>query len=126
MVTVSPGQKVLAAHVNAKFDKDGSSQMSGNIIPDTNNSYDIGSNTGPKKWKDLYLAGTLYGVGATLTGTLNGADIVLSGNITINGGSIFLGVLLGDPGSPSTGQIWFNSTDKQFKGYNGVGIVILG
>lgn len=40
--------------------------------------------------------------------------------------SIFLGILTADPSSPTTGQIWFNSTDSQFKGYNGTSIVILG
>ena len=41
-------------------------------------------------------------------------------------GSLFLGVLGADPGSPAQGQIWFNSSDSQFKGYNGTSIVILG
>lgn len=31
-----------------------------------------------------------------------------------------------DPGSPAVGQIWFNTTDKQFKGWNGTAVVILG
>jgi hypothetical protein len=31
-----------------------------------------------------------------------------------------------DPISPATGQVWFNTTDNQFKGYNGTGVVILG
>lgn len=41
-------------------------------------------------------------------------------------GSIFLGVLVSDPGSPATGQIWFNSTTAQFKGYNGTATILLG
>jgi len=35
-------------------------------------------------------------------------------------------LLASDPGSPTTGQTWFNTTDSQFKGYNGTSIVILG
>jgi hypothetical protein len=31
-----------------------------------------------------------------------------------------------DPGSPGVGQIWFNTTDSQFKGWNGSAVVILG
>jgi len=38
----------------------------------------------------------------------------------------FITILTNDPGSPSAGQIWFNNTDKQYKGYNGSAIVILG
>jgi len=31
-----------------------------------------------------------------------------------------------DPGTPQVGQIWFNTIDKQFKGWNGTAVVILG
>lgn len=41
-------------------------------------------------------------------------------------GSVFLGVVAGDPATPVEGQIWYNSTDKAFKGYNGTSIVLLG
>lgn len=52
-------------------------------------------------------------------------DSRATGNLTLTA-SIFLGVLAGDPSSPGEGQIWYNSTDKQFKGYNGTAAVILG
>jgi len=32
----------------------------------------------------------------------------------------------GDPASPNEGDMWYNSTSKQFKGYNGTSVVILG
>jgi hypothetical protein len=35
-------------------------------------------------------------------------------------------ILASDPISPTTGEVWFNSTDSQFKGYNGTSIVLLG
>jgi hypothetical protein len=35
-------------------------------------------------------------------------------------------VLSTDPVSPVVGQIWFNTTDSQFKGWNGSAVVILG
>jgi len=35
-------------------------------------------------------------------------------------------VLSMDPVSPAVGQIWFNTTDAQFKGWNGAAVVILG
>ena len=31
-----------------------------------------------------------------------------------------------DPGTPIAGEIWFNSTDRQFYGYDGGATVILG
>jgi hypothetical protein len=72
----------------------------GNFLPTSTSVYDIGSGT--YKWKDAYFSGNM------------------------NANSIFLGSLASDPGSPVAGQIWFNSTDKQFKGYNGTSIVLLG
>ena len=35
-------------------------------------------------------------------------------------------ILTDDPGSPEEGSTWYNSTDKQYKGYDGTDIVILG
>lgn len=35
-------------------------------------------------------------------------------------------VVNADPGAPQVGQIWFNTVDSQFKGYNGSAVVILG
>lgn len=35
-------------------------------------------------------------------------------------------LLAADPGGPATGDVWFNTTDAQFKGYNGTSIIILG
>lgn len=57
--------------------------------------------------------------GITAVGTLT--------NVTTSG-SVFLGVLSVDPVSPTAGQIWFNNAvgEKQFKGYNGTAVVILG
>jgi hypothetical protein len=70
-----------------------------------------------------------------------GALSIDSFNITVGKGSTFLWsgatwvpvgttggfeVRVGDPGSPVVGDIWFNLTDGQFKGYNGSAIVVLG
>jgi len=79
---------------------------SGDFLPDTDNAYDLGSGT--YKWKDIYVSGSLNLANVTVTG------------------SVFLGVVASDPGTPTEGQIWYNSTDKQFKGYNGTSTVILG
>jgi len=108
MVLVNPGEEILAAHINAKLDADGSNvKATANFIPETGSSYDLGL-TGTR-WKDLFLSGNAN----------------VTGNIT-TGASLFLGVISSDPGSPSEGEMWYNSTDKQFKGYNGTSTVIIG
>jgi len=61
------------------------------------------------------------GVGASSPGT----DSRAAGSIT-TAASVFLGVLAGDPASPVEGQIWYNSTDNQFKGRNDSAVIILG
>jgi hypothetical protein len=75
------------------------------------------------------------------TGTLNvstGWVVVWDGNIVVGTDTInwtqfsntnvaaSFTTVSSDPGSPFTGQVWFNTTDFQFKGYNGTSIVILG
>jgi hypothetical protein len=54
-----------------------------------------------------------------------GVDSRAAGSIT-SSASFFLGVLAGDPSTPVAGQLWYNSTDQQFKGRNATSIVILG
>ena len=51
-------------------------------------------------------------------------DVTTTGDVTSN--NMFLGVVAGDPSSPIEGQIWYNSTDNQFKGRNDTEIIILG
>lgn len=79
---------------------------------------------------------TFIETGTLLAGT--GWVVVGSGTIVVDtdpinwtqfstsGIASSVSVVSSDPGSPTTGQIWFNSTDKQFKGYNGTSIVIMG
>lgn len=103
--TFTPGTLIKANEVNTNFSecflKDGSEKMSGDILPDLNNTRDIGSSS--LKFKDIYVTGNLIGLN-----------------------TIFLGLLASDPSSPGEGQIWYNTTEKQFKGYNGDEVVILG
>lgn len=54
-----------------------------------------------------------------------GVDSRAAGSVT-SSASFFLGVLAGDPSTPVAGQLWYNSTDQQFKGRNATSIVILG
>ena len=50
-------------------------------------------------------------------------------NINMNGNEIQnfrIQSLATDPSNPNPGQIWFNSTEKRYKGYNGTEIVDFG
>lgn len=40
--------------------------------------------------------------------------------------NLIVTVVTSDPVSPVEGQIWYNSTEKQFKAYNGTNKIILG
>jgi hypothetical protein len=76
--------------------------------------------------------------GAFINGSLNiidgtqGLGKVLTSNISglaswqTPAPASFFNLVASDPGSPTTGQVWFNTTDSQFKGYNGVAVIILG
>jgi len=103
--TFVPGTLIKASEANTNFSecflKDGSEYMSGDILPDLDNMRNIGSSI--LKFKNIYVAGDLIGLN-----------------------SVFLGLLASDPTSPTEGQIWYNTTEKQFKGYNGTEVVILG
>ena len=69
--------------------------LASNLIPDADNTYDIGSS--PKSWKDLYLDGVAYingttGSTSTSTGTLIvaggvgiGENLNIAGDVTISG-----------------------------------------
>jgi hypothetical protein len=35
----------------------------GNLLPDTDNTYDIGENSTPKRWRDIYLSGAIKALG---------------------------------------------------------------
>lgn len=73
---------------------------------------------------------TLSGTTLTILDTLISGDLIQAKYpISMSGGSgasTSFQLLPTDPGSPSTGDIWFNTTDFQFKGYNGTSIVLLG
>jgi hypothetical protein len=125
VVVVNPSDEIIAAHVNAKLDKDGTSQkMVADFVPDANNLYDLGV-TGTR-WKNLWLSANatiagniVLGGDATITGDVSAVDVTASG-------SLFLGALAVDPIAPVEGQIWYNTTDKQYKGYNGTIVIIIG
>ena len=94
------GITTLAGNINLGDNTDDDITVSGefvsNLIPNTTNSYDLGSST--QKWKDVWSAGTVTantfsGSGTNLTGIVT--SIVAGTNITISG---------------STGQVTINST----------------
>jgi hypothetical protein len=64
-------------------------------------------------------------VGKGATFIWDGTAWILVASSSGGGSSSFV-VVASDPGSPAAGDVWFNSTDSQFKGYTGTSIVILG
>ena len=84
---------VLVDGVNNSINLDGT--VSGNIIPDTDEAYDIGSPT--KKFRDLYLSGTTIYLGTTPLSVVNGTFLV--GGVALGAGSLegdVKGSLFGD------------------------------
>lgn len=51
---------------------------------------------------------------------------VLDYNVDIDSYLLEVTNISGNPGSPKAGDIWFDTTTKQFKGWNGTNVVILG
>ena len=116
---------VIIDAVSNKVNLDGT--VKGNIIPDTNVAYDIGSST--KRFKDLYLSGNTIHLGtSTLSVDANG-NFQLSGGVksqpVLGDDSTVLvdtansqipyavinfdGLPTSDPGTP--GQLWRNGND---------------
>jgi|TARA_Y100000310_G_scaffold239032_1_gene242580 hypothetical protein len=52
-----------------------------------------------------------------MSGTISNNISQSSGSITAPSGGIQ--ILASDPGSPTTGQVWYNSTTNTLKYYNG-------
>tara|TARA_B110000444_G_scaffold253894_1_gene285493 strand:+ start:1021 stop:3105 length:2085 start_codon:yes stop_codon:yes gene_type:complete len=97
--------------------------ISSSIIPDVNNSFDLGSST--QGWKDLFVSGTAHIQDLTLDGGLSVDSLTLPGDLTVNGNTI-LGDASGDtvvinsadvtmgnvPAGSTTKFIGLNSDDK--------------
>lgn len=67
-----------AAGLDIGFDAIGES-----MIPSTDNTYDLGENTTPYRWKDAYFAGTVYGnITGNVTGDLDG-DLVKTSTVNV-------------------------------------------
>jgi len=77
------------------LDADGNQKISGSVLPDADDTYDLGSST--KEWKDLYIDGTAYLDSATITaGTITGiTDLVVADGGTGAGTFTDGGILIG-------------------------------
>ena len=71
---------VMIDAVSSKINLDGT--VKGNIIPDTNIAYDIGSDT--KRFKDLYLSGTTIHLGSSTMSVDNTGNFQFSGGLKSN------------------------------------------
>lgn len=79
----------------------------GNFLPDTDDTYNIGSAS--FRWKDVHTSG----------------QIKMNSTSTTQGDMKFT-LRTSDPTTPAEGEIWYDSTSKQFKGFNGTSTIILG
>ena len=74
-----------------------SGNVLGNLIPNANIQYDLGTST--KRWRDLYLSGTTIYLGSTTITTSSGSlstpgnFAVTSGNFSVSGDSVLTGNL---------------------------------
>jgi len=106
------------------------------VIDSSNGNVGIGT-TSPGAKLEIQDDGTNIGCLIDMNGNNNGLVIDseatskplidLSPHINNTRGDIaFSTVRTSDPSSPSEGDMWYNSTDNQFKGYNGTSVVVLG
>ncbi|GAF68649.1 unnamed protein product, partial [marine sediment metagenome] len=90
-------------------------EYSGNLIPDTDNSYDIGDASTPLRWKDAHFAGTgtfggNVGIGTTSPGQL----LSVAGNIELTTGGHIIGdswnAYIGLSTAGGSSLVWGNSS----------------
>ncbi len=92
-------------------------EVSSSILPDVNNSFDLGSLS--KSWKDLYISGTAY-IDTVEATTINLDSITVLEDLTVQGNTL-LGDMLSDTVTVTgsiltTGSIKANSISGSFSG----------
>ena len=88
------------------------------LLPATTLTIDLGSST--KRWRDLYLSGNTISLGdATISAT--GSTIALPAGTTVGGTAIGAGASVTTsataPSTPSTGDLWYKTTDSSLNVY---------
>ena len=83
-------------------------EINNNLIPNTDNTFELGTSTGPKRWRNLVLSGTFDNSGST------GAMILAQGTDAER------------PGTPQTGMLRFSTTSSKAEVYNGSAWVEVG
>ena len=99
--TVAIGQAVgtSASVTFGQLTVNGQTNVGGNVIPDTNEAYDLGSASA--RFRDIYLSGTTINLGGAEI-TSNGTDISFSGGIGVSGSANFVGDLTGNADTATT------------------------
>ena len=99
--TVAIGQAIgTSASVSfGQLTVNGQTNVGGNVIPDTNEAYDLGSASA--RFRDIYLSGTTINLGGAEI-TSNGTDISFSGGIGVSGSANFVGDLTGNADTATT------------------------
>lgn len=103
---INLGGNITVGDATTDFVKFGA-DVSSSIIPDVNNSFDLGSPA--QAWRELYVSGTAHLQDLSLEGGLSVTDLELPGNLTVSGTTDLKGnVTLGDANSDT---ITVNSGD---------------
>ena len=99
--TVAIGQAVgtSASVTFGQLTVNGQTNVGGNIIPNTNEAYDLGSASA--RFRDIYLSGTTINLGGAEI-TSDGTDISFSGAIGVSGSANFVGDLTGNADTATT------------------------
>ena len=99
--TVAIGQAIgTSASVSfGQLTVNGQTNVGGNIIPNTNEAYDLGSASA--RFRDIYLSGTTIDLGGAEI-TSNGTNISFSGGISVSGSANFVGDLTGNADTATT------------------------
>ena len=115
--------KAVVAKAGHIVSSTASTELSNNLIPSIDETYDLGSPT--KKWKDLYLSGSTIHLGDTKISSKPGGGLLVTDNLDTEVSSgIADRVQAGSSGSrdlttPQSGSLWFNTNRATLEVYSG-------
>ena len=96
-------------------------EVSSNILPSANITYDLGSTS--QRWRDLYLSGNSINLGGALITSSNNAVILPTGsrigNVTIGSGGASVTVSNTAPVTGTEGSLWLDNETGKLRIYYG-------
>lgn len=89
-----------------------------NIIPASNNTYDLGSSN--RQWRSLYVSSNTIYIGGVALGISdqNRLQITLPGETAQEIGGASVEVSATEPASPADGNLWYDTVNSQLKIYS--------